>query len=72
MCRFYLHFRKELQDKLDKRHMLARLITEYLYKQTLEIKTDDAKEEILIEFSVQELKKYGGNTTGNVWFLCIN
>lgn len=46
----------ELRAKLEKRHELAQLIVNDLYKKSLEIKADPAKEEILIEFSVLELK----------------
>lgn len=46
----------ELRANLEKRHELAQLIVNDLYKKSLEINTDPAKEEILIEFSVLELK----------------
>lgn len=46
------------KEKLDKRHELAKFIVEYLYeKSNLNISEEDAgKEEILVEFSVHELK----------------
>jgi ATP-dependent DNA helicase RecQ len=46
-----------LEEKLEKRHQLARLITEYLYGKTLEINASESKDEVLIEFSVLELKE---------------
>ncbi len=49
--------KNELRDKLEKRHHLARIITDYLFKKSLELKSDESKEEILIEFSVLELKE---------------
>ena len=48
----------DFQKKLEKRHFLVRLITEYLYEKSTEIKTVDTnQEDVLIEFSVQELKE---------------
>lgn len=49
---------KTLLDKLEKRHALARFIVEYLYdKSNFQITEDDAdKEDVLMEFSVHELK----------------
>lgn len=47
-----------LREKQEKRHLLARLITEYLHKKATELTAADNKqEEMLIEFSVQELKE---------------
>ncbi len=47
----------EFGEKLRKRHLIARIITEYLYKKSIEIKSDDSSvENVLIEFSIQELK----------------
>lgn len=45
-------------EKQGKRHLLARMITEYLHKKTLTlVKSDPSEEEeVLIEFSIQELK----------------
>lgn len=53
-----LHPKVTLKEKLAKRHDLARFIVEFLYeKSNLNMSTDDAgKEEVLIEFSVHELK----------------
>jgi len=47
-----------LKDKLERRHELARFIVEYLYdKSNLHITKEDVdKEEVLMEFSVHELK----------------
>jgi ATP-dependent DNA helicase RecQ len=48
----------EFKDKLGRRHYLAKLITEYLYKKSIELKpAGDTSEDVLIEFSVQELKE---------------
>lgn len=53
-----LHPKDMLKEKLEKRHELAKFIVEYLYdKSNLNIAEDDKdKEEVLVEFSVQELK----------------
>ncbi len=46
------------REKQEKRHLLAKLITEYLHRKAAEIAgTDTKQEDILIEFSVQELKE---------------
>ncbi len=46
------------REKQEKRHLLAKLITEYLHKKATEYAgADNKQEEILIEFSVQELKE---------------
>ncbi len=48
----------DFQNKLAKRHFLSKLITEYLYEKSNDLKQNEsAQEEILIEFSVQELKE---------------
>ncbi|MFC1224763.1 RecQ family ATP-dependent DNA helicase [Pedobacter sp. BG31] len=46
-------------EKQEKRHLLARMITEYLHRKALAlVKSDNnEEEEVLIEFSVQELKE---------------
>ncbi|HOZ80457.1 MAG TPA: RecQ family ATP-dependent DNA helicase [Ferruginibacter sp.] len=49
--------KKTFREKQETRHLLARRITEYLYKKSAEISTDDKQEDVLIEFSVQELKE---------------
>ncbi|HMG69170.1 MAG TPA: RecQ family ATP-dependent DNA helicase, partial [Chitinophagaceae bacterium] len=51
--------KEQLKDKLDKRHALARFTVEYLYeKSNLVIKeTEVEKSEVLVEFSVLELKE---------------
>ncbi|HRQ30355.1 MAG TPA: RecQ family ATP-dependent DNA helicase, partial [Saprospiraceae bacterium] len=53
-----LHPKELLEKKLEKRHELARFIVEFLYKKsnTDAYKDDTGKEEVLIEFSVHELK----------------
>lgn len=46
------------REKQEKRHLLAKMITEYLHKKATTLTTTDNKqEEVLIEFSVQELKE---------------
>lgn len=54
-----LHPREMLKEKLEKRHELAKFTVEYLYeKSNLNITEDDKdKEEMLVEFSVHELKE---------------
>lgn len=54
-----LHPKETLKEKLEKRHELARFIVEYLYeKSNLDISEDDKdKDEVLVEFSVRELKE---------------
>jgi ATP-dependent DNA helicase RecQ len=49
--------KNELTSKIQKRHELCRMITEYLYQKTIGLKIDEIKEDILIEFSVHELKQ---------------
>ncbi len=53
-----LHPKASLQEKLAKRHELAQFIVEFLYeKSNLNVSDEDAgKEEVLVEFSVHELK----------------
>lgn len=54
-----LHPKEKLKEKLDKRHELARFIVEHLYeKSNFYISEDEKdKEEVLVEFSVHELKE---------------
>jgi ATP-dependent DNA helicase RecQ len=54
---FSLHPREMLKEKLQKRHVLARFIVEYLFKKTPVADLDLTlwKEEVLVEFSVLEL-----------------
>ncbi len=54
-----LQLKEVLKGKLESRHELARFIVEYLYeKSNLNSSNEDAgKEEVLVEFSVHELKK---------------
>ncbi len=53
-----LHPKELLKGKLEKRHTLAKFIVEFLYaKSNINVLEDDSgKEEMLIEFSVHELK----------------
>lgn len=53
-----LHPRELLKEKLEKRHELAKFIVEFLYdKSNINLSEDDSrKEEVLVEFSVHELK----------------
>jgi len=52
------HPKELLREKLRNRHILARFITSYLFdkSQTVAGESDKAKEEVLVEFSVHELK----------------
>lgn len=45
-----------LKDKLEKRHLLSEFILTYLFNKTQIIKDSDKSNEILVEFSVHELK----------------
>lgn len=53
-----LHPKKILKEKLEKRHVLAKFIIEFLHKKSdlNEDKNESQKEEVLVEFSVHELK----------------
>lgn len=53
-----LHPKESLQEKLEKRHELARFLVEFLHeKSNLNVSAADVgKEEVLVEFSVHELK----------------
>jgi len=53
-----LHPKELLKDKLEKRHVLAKFIVEFLYEKSNENTSEDdtGKEEVLVEFSVHELK----------------
>ncbi len=59
-----LHPIKELRERWDRRHLLARMITDYLYRKSQEIRTEEKQEEVLIEFSVQELKEMSETEQG--------
>lgn len=55
----------EFREKQEKRHLLAKLITEYLHKKATELAgADNKQEDILIEFSVQELKEMAESQGG--------
>ncbi|MBX9784230.1 MAG: RecQ family ATP-dependent DNA helicase [Chitinophagaceae bacterium] len=47
-----------LKEKLEKRHELARFLVEFLYEKSIlsNAEDDNVKEEVLVEFSVHELK----------------
>lgn len=52
-----LHPRELLKEKLEKRQTLAKFIIEFLYEKTKTTASEDStKEEILVEFSIHELK----------------
>jgi ATP-dependent DNA helicase RecQ len=53
-----LHPEEMLKEKLEKRHELAKFLVEYLYEKSKDnaSKDDEVKEEVLVEFSVHELK----------------
>jgi ATP-dependent DNA helicase RecQ len=53
-----LHPKEQLKEKLEKRHVLAKFISEYLFEKSSKNSSDDdsGKEELLVEFSVHELK----------------
>lgn len=54
-----LHPKEVLKEKLEKRHELAKFIVEYLYEKgnVSFSESEENKEEILVEFSVHELKE---------------
>ncbi|PTB97276.1 RecQ family ATP-dependent DNA helicase [Marivirga lumbricoides] len=58
MAAISLHPKEWLKEKLEKRHELAKFIVEFLHERSnLNVMGDDAhKEEVLVEFSVHELK----------------
>ncbi len=53
-----LHPKELLKDKLEKRHALAKFVVELLYEKSNKnaSEEDSVKEEVLVEFSVKELK----------------
>src|SRR5690554_325903 len=53
-----LHPKELLKEKLEKRHALAKFIVEFLYEKSNvnASEKESTKEEVLVEFSVQELK----------------
>ncbi|WP_439490777.1 RecQ family ATP-dependent DNA helicase [Algoriphagus sp.] len=59
-----LHPKEELKEKLDKRYELAKFIVESLYEKSNQSTSmkDSSIEEVLVEFSVQELKSAYENT----------
>lgn len=57
--------KEDFRVKQEKRHWLARQITEYLHRKAQELgETDQKQEEILIEFSVHELKEMAEREQG--------
>lgn len=52
------------REKQEKRHLIAKMITEYLHNRALEIAGSNKQEETLVEFSVQELKEMIQNEQG--------
>lgn len=52
----YSQPKESLEEKLKKRHELAQFIIELLYQKSTPAKINEDKEEVLIEFSVHELK----------------
>lgn len=61
---YYLQSKEQLKDKLEKRHELAKFIVEFFYDKTITvaIKDQEDKDEILVEFSVHELKSAYDNS----------
>lgn len=49
--------KESLKEKLEKRHELAKFLVEYLYEKSNLNSVDNEKEEVLVEFSVHELKE---------------
>jgi len=49
--------KEEFKERMEKRHLLARMIVEYLYKKALDNISKANSDELLIEFSVQEIKE---------------
>ena len=49
--------KKELEERIRRRHILARMITQFLYRKTSQAGDEKKAEEVLVEFSVQELKE---------------
>jgi ATP-dependent DNA helicase RecQ len=61
---------ESLSHKLEKRHFLCREISEYLYTKAEKLSEQSKSEEILVEFSILELKEKAtqGNTLFNYQF----
>ncbi|WP_296143065.1 RecQ family ATP-dependent DNA helicase [uncultured Flavobacterium sp.] len=55
---YYLQSKEQLKEKLEKRHELAKFIVEFFYDKTIieTIRDQEDKDEILVEFSVHEVK----------------
>jgi len=56
--------KKEMEEKIFKRHYLAKLVTEYLFKRADHIQEANNTADVLVEFSVQELKELHQHTQG--------
>ncbi|EEG79132.1 RecQ family ATP-dependent DNA helicase [Dethiobacter alkaliphilus] len=52
-----LESKEKFQERLEKRQELAKFIIEYLFSQGSKLKSEPHSEEILVDFSVNELKK---------------
>lgn len=52
-----LESKEKFQERLEKRQKLARFVIEYLYSQGSQLEIEAGKEEALVGFSVNELKK---------------
>ena len=52
-----LETKEKFQEQLEKRQELAKFVVEYLYSQGSRLKVEAEAEEILVDFSVHELKK---------------
>lgn len=63
----------DLKEKMTRRHELAGFIVDYLYRKTEEAQTDaNSKNEILVEFSVLELKDAYEQSGGGMFKLSTN
>ncbi len=49
--------KESLRERLEKRHELAKFLVDFLYEKSNLHSADDANEEVLVEFSVYELKE---------------
>jgi len=67
-----LHPKALLKEKLEKRHELAKFIIELLYERSILAKSEnDEKDEVLVEFSVHELKA-AYETSQNLFKIDVN
>ncbi len=57
--------KNEFIEKQEKRHLIAKQITDYLHqKATSQVETGSDREEVLVEFSIQELREMIENQSG--------